>query len=100
MKNLENRLQEHKNKYGKIDTADLDMRFKEAYENGRRVEVEWQEGFEDYSGYGNRTDGRKARFCVGMSTGWKPVFLQIYSVRSSGGQAILSSAVKSIKYVK
>lgn len=79
------------------DFSELDERFKPYYDSGQRVEVEWLEGYEDYSGYGARTDGKKARFYVGKSTGWKPVYLQIYSKRSIGGQAILSSAVKSIR---
>lgn len=81
------------------DFTELDERFTPFYNSGQRVEVEWLDGFEDYSGYGARTDGKKARFTVGKSTGWKPVYLQIYSKRSIGGQAILSSAVKSIKTI-
>jgi len=81
------------------DLSDLDVRFTPFYQSGQRVEVEWLEGFEDYSGYGARTEGKKARFTVGKSTGWKPIYLQIYSRRARGGQAILSSAVKSIKAI-
>ena len=81
------------------DFSELDERFTKYYNSGQRVEVEWLDGFEDYSGYGGRTNGKKARFTVGKSTGWKPIYLQIYSKRSTGGQAILSSAVKSIKAI-
>jgi hypothetical protein len=81
------------------DLSELDERFTPFYESGQRVEVEWLDGYEDYSGYGALTDGKKARFTVGKSTGWKPVYLQIYSKRSSGGQEILSSAVKSIRAI-
>lgn len=81
------------------DFSELDERFTQYYKSGQRVEVEWLEGYEDYSGYGARTDGKKARFYVGKSTGWKPVYLQIYARNSSGGQAILSSAVKSIRAI-
>lgn len=81
----------------RMDFSDLDNRFDSYYKSKERVEVEWKPGFEDYSGYGLKTDGKKARFYVGKSTGWKPVYLQIYSRRSFGGVAILSSAVKSIR---
>lgn len=80
-----------------IDSSNLDDRFTPYYLSRKRVEVEWKDGWEDYSGYGLRTEGKKARFYVGKSTGWKPVYLQIYSKRSTGGQAICSKAVKSIK---
>ena len=79
-----------------MDYTDIDTRFERYYDSGERVEVEWKEGFEDFSGYGCRTDGKKARFYVGKSTGWKPVLLQILTRRSIGGQSILSCAVKSI----
>lgn len=79
------------------DFSSLDERFTPYYEREERVEVTWKPGFEDYSGYGCRTDGRKARFYVGRSTGWKPVYLQLYRKNSMGGVAILSSAVESIR---
>lgn len=80
-----------------MDYSELDTRFEKYYDSGERVEVTWKEGFEDLTGYGARTEGRKARFYVGISTGWTPIFLQIYNTRSIGGQAILSSAIESIK---
>lgn len=83
-----------------MDYSDIDKRFIPFLESKERVEVEWKEGFEDLTGYGSRTDGKKARFYVDKSTGWKPVLIQIYSTRSMGGQAILSCAVKSIKGLK
>ena len=80
-----------------MDYSELDQRFTPYYQSGERVEVEWKDGFEDFTGYGCRTDGMKARFYVGKSTGWKPIYLQILRRNSCGGVAILSSAVKSIK---
>ena len=80
-----------------MDYSELDQRFTPYYQSGERVEVEWKDGFEDFTGYGCRTDGMKARFYVGKSTGWKPIYLQILRRNSYGGVAILSSAVKSIK---
>jgi len=79
------------------DLSDLDERFAPYFESGERVEVEWKEGYEDYSGYGGRTKGRKARFYVGISTGWKPIYLMIQRKDSVGGSAILSQVVKSIR---
>lgn len=80
-----------------LDESDLDPRFTGYYQSGQRVEVTWKRGFEDYTGYGARTEGRKARFWVGKSTGWRPVYLQILTRRSYGGQAILSSAIESVR---
>lgn len=81
----------------KMDYSDLDKRFERYYDSGERVEVEWKEGFEDFTGYGNKSNGKKARFYVGKSTGWKPIFLMILTKRSLGGTTILSTAVKSIR---
>ena len=80
-----------------IDPSDLDPRFHAYYESGERVEVTWKEGYGDYSGYGCKTEGRKARFYVGKSTGWKPVYLMILKRISMGGAAILSCTVESVR---
>ena len=80
-----------------MDYSDLDPRFEKYFASKEWVEVVWKPGFEDYFGYGARTDGKKARFYVGMSGGWKPIYLQIYNKRSQGGAAILSEAVESIR---
>ena len=79
------------------DLSDLDTRFTQHYNSKERVEVTWKSGFEDYSGYGARTNGIKARFYVGKSTGWKPCYLQILRRDSTRGGAILSCAVESIR---
>lgn len=79
------------------DLSDLDERFTEYYESRERVEVTWKDGFEDTTGYGSRTDGKKARFYVGLSTEIKPIYLQIDNRRSIGGVSILSCAVESIR---
>ena len=81
----------------KKDYSALDKRFTLYYKSGERVEVTWKDGFEDYSGYGCRTEGKKARFYVGRSTGWKPIYLMILRIDSIGGTAILSEAVESIR---
>lgn len=61
-----------------LDESDLDTRFTEFYNSGERIEVEWLDGWEDYSGYGLLTNGTKARFYVGKSTGWKPQYIQLH----------------------
>ena len=78
------------------DFSDLDERFTPFFESTERVEVTWKEGFEDWTGYGARTHGRKARFYVGRSTGWRPIYIMILRRDSMGGAAILSEAVESI----
>ena len=77
--------------------SDLDSRFTCFYESGERVEITWKDGFKDYTGYGCKTGGLKARFYVGRSTGWKPIYLMILRRNSISGAAILSNAVESIR---
>ena len=83
----------------KIDNSFLDNRLTPFYNSQARVEITWKKGFEDYTGYGNRTEGRKQRCRIGKSTGWKPIYLAILSSKSVGGSAILSEAIESIKEV-
>lgn len=87
----------HKDGVHEMDFSALDERFTKYYESKERVEVTWKPGFEDFTGYGCRTDGKKARFYVGKSTGWVPIYLQILRRDSFGGSALLSSAVKSVR---
>lgn len=79
------------------DLSDLDPRFEKYYNSGERVEVEWIDGWGDFTGYGCLTDGKKARFYVGRSTGWKPIYLMILKSNSIGGAAIPSNGVKSVR---
>ena len=69
-----------------VDESKLDERFTPYYLSGERVEV-------------IEEDGRKKRFYVGKSTGWKPIYLEIKRKDSSGGEGILSSWVTSIRGV-
>lgn len=87
----------HRESGNAMDYSDLDERFTRYYESGERVEVTLKEGHGIYMGYGNRTDGRKIRFYVGKSGGWKPIYLMILTRRSYGGMAILSEAIESIR---
>ncbi len=77
--------------------VNLDDRFTKYYISGERVEVEYVEGFEDITGYGSRTNGKKGRFYVGKSTGLKPVYLILLRKDSISGAAILSCAINSIR---
>ena len=81
----------------RMDYSELDPRFDSFYESGERVEVVWKDGYEDFMGYGARTNGKKARFYVGKSTGWKPIYLQILRKDSHGGVGILSCGIESIR---
>lgn len=57
------------------DTSELDPRFAEYHRTGERVEVTYD-------------DGTTERFYVGVSTGWRPVYLTIKTRRSLGGGPI------------
>ena len=92
-----NQEKEYHESGNKMDYSELDKRFDSYYQSGERVEVTWKEGYEDLTGYGAMTDGKKARFYVGRSTGWKPVYLMILRKNSYGGSAICSSGIESIR---
>lgn len=77
--------------------VELDSRFTPFYERKERVEVVLKPGFEQYYGYGLRVDGKKQRFWVGRSTGWMPIYLQILNTKASGGEAISSSGIESVR---
>lgn len=79
------------------DLSDLDARFTDYYIRRERVEVIWKKGHENHMGYGARTNGKKARFWVGRSTGTKPVYLQIPNRNSRGGISICSDSVESVR---
>lgn len=64
-----------------------------------RVEITWKPGYEDYSGYGNRCDGKKQRCRIGRSTGWIPIYLQILTSKSTGGCGLSINLIESIKEI-
>ena len=70
-----------------------DLTYEYTYErwlqNGIRIEAENDPGFEDYSGYGARTDGKFNRFYLGRSTGWIPIYLEVLQRNSHGGGALM-----------
>ena len=67
--------------YGdKFDVSDLDKRFIAYYQNGQRIKVE--------------TCGMVMTGTVGVTTGWKPVFLLMRTSRSMGSSWILGTESK------
>lgn len=68
-----------------------------AYATRQRVEVEWKEGWGDYTGYGCLTDGMKGRFYIGKSTGTKPIYLTILKRNSWGGGGLSIEGIKNIR---
>lgn len=66
----------------KFDDSDLDPRFIPFYENGERIKIE--------------SDGRQITGTVGVTTGWKPVFLLMRTSRSLGSSEILNKDTKII----
>ena len=65
--------------------------FEVAKEHHLRVEAINYPGYEDYTGYGNKSDGKKNRFYIGRSTGWIPIYLEILTNRSIGGSALFTT---------
>lgn len=69
-------IERRKAEYGtKFDASDLAPQFIKYYENQERIEVEFPYG---------RERGR-----VGVTTGWKPVFLLMHRVSDSGSSSTL-----------
>ena len=67
--------------YGdKFDVSDLDKRFIAYYQNGQRIKVE--------------TCSMVMTGTVGVTTGWKPVFLLMRTSRSIGSSWILGTESK------
>jgi hypothetical protein len=73
-----------KAEYGdKFDESDLDPRFIPFYESGERIKID------DF--------GRTIGGTVGITTGWKPVFLLMRTSRSTGSSDILDKSTKIVK---
>lgn len=85
-RNFNQYIESKKQKYGsKFNMNDLDKRFIHYYENQKRIEVDF--GYE------------KKRGTVGITTGWKPVFLLILTARSLGSSYILDNNCTIIREV-
>jgi hypothetical protein len=71
-------LSRKKEEYGsKFDSSDLSQKFVSSYNSGERVKVKFR--------YGETKTGT-----VGVTTGWKPVFLLMLTSRSRGSSHTLS----------
>jgi len=64
--------------------------FEQWKKNHARIEAINAPGYEDLTGYGNRTDGKINRFYIGRSTGWIPIYLEILTNNSTGGVSLFT----------
>lgn len=79
MRNFNEFVNSKKNQYGqKFDQSDLSSKFITYYENGMRIKV---------NSYGEIITGT-----VGVTTGWKPVFLLMRTSRSIGSAYTLKDS--------
>ena len=65
-----------------------DYKFEQWKNQRARIEAKNPKGHEDYTGYGNSTDGLKNRFYIGKSTGFMPIYLEILKSNSFGGGSL------------
>jgi hypothetical protein len=73
--------------YGdKFDPSDLAPAFVPFFENGQRIEVD--------------LNGEIKRGTVGITTGWRPVFLLVLTKRSLGSSWTLDPSCKILKVIK
>lgn len=77
-------------------TITYDQKLEDFKTRRARIEITWKPGYEDFGGYGARTDGRKQRGFIGKSTGWTPIYLLILTSRSSGGASLMHEGIQSI----
>lgn len=83
-RNFSEYLARKRSEYGrKFDPSGLDPRFVPYYENEKRIEVD--------------LGGEIKRGTVGVTTGWKPVFLLMLTRRSSGSIYMLGPTDKIIR---
>ena len=72
--------------YGeKFESTDLNTDFIPYYENGQRIEVDF--GYE------------KKRGRISVTTGWKPVFLLMLTIRSLGSSWTIEKDAKIVKVI-
>lgn len=71
----------------KWDASDLAPQFIEYFESGQRVEVEF-------------SYGETKRGTIGITTGWKPVFLLMLTKRSRGSSDTLGKDDKVLRVIK
>lgn len=87
MKSLQTVIYERQREYGdKFDPSDLALNFARYYESNERIEVDF--------GQGEIKRGR-----VGITTGWKPVFILVLRVTDSGSSWIINKKAKVLRVV-
>ena len=70
-----------------------------AYLNKDRVRITYKKGFEDFSGYHDKTGLIHTCF-IGMSTGTKPILLEIHNIKSNGGGGLLTDCIRKVETLK
>jgi hypothetical protein len=83
-------LQYNKNTKHHYKELTFDFQLEQWRNDHKRIEAVNAPGYEDYTGYGNKTDGKINRFYLGKSTGWVPIYLEILKSNSSGGSALFT----------
>lgn len=93
MRDYRNYIARKQDEYGsKFDPSDLAVNFIKYYENGKRIEVNFKC---DKTGKVFLTK----RGTVGVTTGWKPVFILMLTKRSTGSPYILKPADEVVKVI-
>ena len=88
MTKFEELLERKKQEYGrKFRVSSLDRRFIRYFNSGERIKVTYK--------YGKTTEVKTGT--VGVTTGWKPVFLLVLTSRSLGSSYFLDKSVKKIE---
>lgn len=79
----------HEMDYSELDAAPI---LAVAFNSRERIEITWEEGWEDNPG----RDG-KTRCYVGKSTGWRPCWIMLLRRNSWGGGTLKMTGIKSIR---
>lgn len=88
-----NHIANKRREYGdKFDASDLAPQFIEHFESGARIEVEF------VGQAGNVYETKRGT--VGITTGWKPVFLLMLTSRSIGSSHILRAKDRIVRVVR
>lgn len=87
MKNYVSFIARKRQEYDNFDESELSAQFVPYYESGQRIEVECH------------IEGIK-RGTVGVTTGWKPVFLLMLRSNSTGSSITLSDKDRIVKIVR
>ena len=90
MNNFKQYLNRKKIEYGdKFDPSTLSEQFIPYYENGKRIEVEFT--------YGEEKELKRGT--IGITTGWRPVFMLMLKSNSRSSSHLLDDSVKIIKVI-